>query len=63
MKARLTKIVGWTLGMAVGVYLITDGKSISKHPLEHALIGAAIGLALGLIFSRNLKTHRPASTK
>jgi hypothetical protein len=41
--------------MALGVYLITDGKSISEHPLEHALIGASIGLVLGFHFACNLK--------
>ena len=56
MKAKIIKIVGWTLGMTVGVYLITDGKSESQHPLEHALIGASIGLVLGFFFAANLKT-------
>jgi hypothetical protein len=53
--ARQWKIFWWALGMTVGVYLITDGKSQSEHPLEHALIGAALGLALGYLVSRNLK--------
>jgi hypothetical protein len=56
MKAKIIKIVGWTLGMTVGVYLITDGKSESQHPLEHALIGASIGLVLGFFFAASLKT-------
>jgi hypothetical protein len=46
--------------MTVGVYLITDGKSQSERPLEHALIGAALGLALGYLFSRNLKAKSSA---
>jgi hypothetical protein len=58
--ARQWKIFWWTLGMTVGVYLITDGKSQSEHPLEHALIGAALGLALGYLFSRNLKAKSSA---
>jgi len=41
--------------MTIGVYLITDGKTISEHPLQHLLIGAAIGLLLGYVFSRNLQ--------
>ena len=56
MKAKIIKIVGWTLGMTVGVYLITDGKSESQHPFEHALIGASIGLVLGFFFAASLKT-------
>jgi hypothetical protein len=48
--------------MAVGVYLITDGKSISGHPLEHALIGASIGLVLGFLFARNLKPSKANTT-
>ena len=58
--AKEWKIVWWTLGMAVGVYLITDGKSISEHPLQHLLIGAALGLVLGFLFSRNLKANDAA---
>jgi hypothetical protein len=56
---KIFKIVAWTLGMTVGVYLITDGKSISQHPLEHALIGASIGLVLGFLFARKLKPSKP----
>lgn len=58
MTAKILKIVAWTLGMTVGVYLITDGKSISEHPLKHALIGASIGLVLGFLFARNLKPSK-----
>jgi|HubBroStandDraft_2_1064218.scaffolds.fasta_scaffold23315_4 hypothetical protein len=58
MKAKLLKILGWTLGMAAGIYLIMDGKSRSQHSQEHLLIGAGIGLALGLIFARNIKAVR-----
>jgi hypothetical protein len=63
MKAKAIKVGGWTLGMTVGVYLITDGKTLSEHPLEHALIGAAIGLILGILFSRNLKTNNSTTAK
>ena len=56
MKAKPIKILAWTLGMALGVYLITDGKTVSAHPLEHALIGAAIGAALGFLFSSRSAT-------
>ena len=42
--------------MTVGVFLITDGKSTSQHPVLHLLIGAALGLLLGFLFSRNLGT-------
>jgi hypothetical protein len=48
------KIVAWTVGMTIGVYLITDGKTISEHPLQHLLIGAALGLLFGYLFSLNL---------
>jgi hypothetical protein len=58
MKAKVFKVVAWTLGMAIGVYLITDGKSMSEHPLEHALIGASIGLVLGFLFARSLKPSK-----
>jgi hypothetical protein len=58
VRAKIFKIVAWTLGMMVGVYLITDGKSISEHPLEHALIGASIGLVLGCLFAWNLKPRK-----
>jgi len=54
MTAKIIKIVGWTIGMTVGVFLITDGKAQSDHPWQHALIGAAIGLILGIFFSRKL---------
>jgi hypothetical protein len=57
MYARQWKIVWWMLGMTVGVYLITDGKSQSEHPLEHALIGAALGLLIGFIVSRKMKVN------
>ena len=40
MKAKIIKIVRWTLGMV----LIMDGKYIvPPHLIRHALIGAAIG--------------------
>jgi hypothetical protein len=58
MKAKIFKIMGWTLGMTVGVYLITDGKSTSQYPLEHALIGACLGLVLGFFFAASLKTSK-----
>jgi hypothetical protein len=51
------KIVRWTWGMAVAVFLITYGKAISEHPLQHLLIGAALGFVLGLLFSRNQKAR------
>ena len=57
MKCKLIKIVGWTVGMALAVFLITDGKMETFHPLRHALIGAVIGLALGFTFAGN-KKHR-----
>jgi hypothetical protein len=59
MKAKTFKIVAWTLGTGLGVYLITDGKTMSEHPLAHALIGASVGLVLGFLFARNLKTNKP----
>ena len=62
MTAKIFKIVAWTLGMTVGVYLITDGKSISEHPLKHALIGASIGLVSGFLFARNLKPRNANTT-
>ena len=54
--AKQWKILWWTLGMTVGVFLITDGKTTSEHPVLHLLIGAALGLLLGFIFSRKLGT-------
>ena len=39
--------------MAVAVFLITDGKTISE--VQHLLIGAALGFVLGILFSRNQK--------
>jgi len=59
--AKEWKIVGWTVGMMFGIYLITDGKTISEHPFQHLLIGAALGLVLGYLFSRRLRgTDRPS---
>jgi hypothetical protein len=52
---QITKIIGWTGGMALAVFMIMDGKVESKHPWEHALIGAGIGLILGIIFALRLK--------
>ena len=45
------KVIGWTLGMAAGVVLITDGKAVGKEAGEHALIGALVGLVLGCLFA------------
>jgi ABC-type nitrate/sulfonate/bicarbonate transport system permease component len=53
--AKEWKIVSWTLGMALAVFLITDGKTTSKHALRHLLIGAALGFVLGLLFTWNPK--------
>jgi len=61
MTATFIKIVGWTLGMTVGVYLITDGMVRTRYPFQHALIGAACGLILGIIFSRKKQGTRRAS--
>ena len=41
--------------MAVGVFLITDGKTTSEHPWSHLFIGSAMGLLLGILFSRNVQ--------
>ena len=54
-NAREWKVVNWTLGMAFAVFLMTDGKAISEHPLQHLLIGGALGFVLSLLFSRNLR--------
>ena len=56
---REWKVVTWTLGMAFAVFLLTDGKVISEHPLQHLLVGAALGFVLSLLFSRNLTGKRP----
>jgi ElaB/YqjD/DUF883 family membrane-anchored ribosome-binding protein len=58
--AKEWKIVSWTLGMTLAVFLITGGKATSEHPLQHLLIGAALGLVLGFLFSRNLKAKSAA---
>jgi hypothetical protein len=63
LYAREWKIVWWTLGMTVAVFLITDGKTTSEHPLLHLLIGAALGLFLGSIFSRHLKANASTTVK
>ena len=47
--------------MAFAVFLITDGKVTSEHPLQHPLIGAALGFVLGVLFSRNLKAKSQAN--
>jgi ElaB/YqjD/DUF883 family membrane-anchored ribosome-binding protein len=46
--------------MAFAVFLITDGKVTSEHPLQHLLIGAALGFVISLLFSRNLNRKSPA---
>jgi hypothetical protein len=61
--AKEWKIVGWTVGIMLGVYLTTDGRTISDHPfqLQHLLIGAALGFVLGYLFSQRLRdTDRPS---
>jgi hypothetical protein len=57
MRAKIIKIVGWRLGMTVGVYLITDGKVQSNYPWQHALTDEVIGLVLGGIFAWKLGTN------
>ena len=44
--------------MAVGPYLIIDGKTRSEHWLKHLLLGGVAGLFLGLFFSRNVKSDQ-----
>jgi hypothetical protein len=56
--AKQWKVVWWTLGMAFAVSLITDGKTVSPHPLLHLFMGAGLGLLLGLVFSRNLRANK-----
>jgi hypothetical protein len=53
--AKEWKITVWTLGIAFAVYLVTDGKTTSAHPIQHLLLGAVLGLVLGYFFSRNVK--------
>lgn len=55
MMARIFKIAGWTVGMAIAATLILDGKTQAANWREHLLWGAGIGLFLGYLFSRNLK--------
>jgi len=57
MRVKTIDIVGWTLGMSAGVYLITDGKTQSHHPWQHALTGPVIGLIPGAVFARKLKRN------
>jgi hypothetical protein len=59
--AKLLKILSWTLGMAIAVFLMTDGKVTSEHPLQHLLIGALLGFVLGAVFSRRVGTKIAAS--
>jgi hypothetical protein len=56
--AKQWKIVSWTLGMAFAVFLITDGKATSEHPVLHLLMGAALGLFLGFFVSRNIGANK-----
>jgi hypothetical protein len=56
--AKQWKVLWWTLGMAFAVSLITDGKTVSKHPVPHLLMGAGLGLLLGLLFSRNVGANK-----
>jgi hypothetical protein len=59
MKAKIVKIVGWTLGMTVGVYLIPDGKVIRDSTRQ---LVRPFGSILGVFFARKLGTNvRPRS--
>ncbi len=53
--ARMLKIAGWTVGMAMAASLTFDGKTQSANWREHLMWGASIGLFLGYFFSSNLK--------
>ena len=46
----LVKVVAWTAGMTVAVYLIFDGKGETPDAGKHALLGAALGFVLGALF-------------
>ncbi len=54
-RQRVTKIVGWTFGMAFAVLVMLSKGFISpREHVQHALIGAAIGLVLGFVFAARL---------
>jgi hypothetical protein len=43
--------------MTVVVFLMTDGKTLSDHPILHLLIGASLGLLVGFFVSRKMKVN------
>jgi hypothetical protein len=55
--ARALRILFWAAFMALGTFLIIDGKSYSvpDRRLQHLFWGAVFGAFLGYLFSRNLK--------
>jgi len=47
-RGRQVKVVGWTLGMSLAIYVMLSKGTVS--PLDHvfhAIIGAALGLVVG----------------
>jgi hypothetical protein len=49
-KHRVSKVLGWTLGIAPASFLILDGKTITKWRLLHIFVGGVVGFILGHIF-------------
>jgi hypothetical protein len=49
LYAKEWKIVWWTLGMSLGTFLITDGKTLSNQPIQHLVIGALLGWLVGIM--------------
>ena len=60
---RVWKIAFWTLFVAIGSFLIIDGKVPSQHWLEHLLFGGVAGIFLGYLFSRRAKAEQAATPK
>ena len=47
-RDRRVKIVGWTLGMSLAIFvMLSKGFHSPQDHVLHAIIGAALGLAIG----------------
>jgi hypothetical protein len=55
---RVIKIVGWTLGMSLAIYvMLTKGVDSPQDHLLHAIIGAVLGLTIGSLVP--IKPEKP----
>jgi hypothetical protein len=56
MRAKLVKIVAWTLGVAVvGLIIGSKGNQFGAMDTEYAFGGACVGLTLGLFFASRMR--------